>query len=379
MQEHNLINVLQVWESLAKTDPLWAILSVDQKKGNRWDIEEFFEQGKHEIEGVITQLREFAPPMETKSALDFGCGVGRLSQFLADYYDCVVGVDISPTMLELARRLNRHGNRVEYIQNTVDNLHIFTDAHFDLVYSNLVLQHMDPVNAANYLKEFFRITKKGGYVVFQIPSHLTEDYLPSDSNDMPLPVAVCKAALVLKNAPETVAAGAEFAVQLDVTNLSNQDWLQCRTRPLNVGNHWLLEDECTVLVNDDGRSRLPGRLPAGAQSTVLLRVTAPQVPGNYFLAIDVVQEGVRWFADVGSVRAHVPIRVSASPASAEQSMTQVLFPIQAPASDGKELSFTMDGIPKDDILRLISEFDSELLTTEEDITEWYSYKYYVRR
>jgi SAM-dependent methyltransferase len=375
----DLINVQDVWEKLAKTDPLWAILSVDDKKGNRWDVEEFFEQGRHEINGVVTELRKFGPHMKTGAALDFGCGVGRLSQSLADHYEVVTGVDISATMLELARRLNRHREKVRYVHNTVDNLRVFADAQFDLVYSNLVLQHMDPLLAANYIQEFFRITRKGGFVVFQIPSHLTEDYLPSDSSDVPMPATACNAALVLKDAPRTVIVGSRFAIQVDVTNLSDHDWVQCRTRQLNLGNHWLLEDEHTVLINDDGRSRLPGRVAARGQCAVPLEVTTPLAPGNYFLAIDVVQEGVRWFVDAGSARTHVPISVIAQPDTGNQDAEQPSETHIATDSAETAPTFMMTGIPKREILQLISAFGSELLSTEENVTEWYSYKYYVRR
>jgi 2-polyprenyl-3-methyl-5-hydroxy-6-metoxy-1,4-benzoquinol methylase len=50
-------------------------------------------------------------------ALDFGCGVGRLTQALATHYDKVDGVDISWEMINLARRHNQHGDRVKYFAN----------------------------------------------------------------------------------------------------------------------------------------------------------------------------------------------------------------------------------------------------------------------
>jgi hypothetical protein len=33
------------WEDLGAVDPLWAILSDNQKKFGRWDLEEFFQTG----------------------------------------------------------------------------------------------------------------------------------------------------------------------------------------------------------------------------------------------------------------------------------------------------------------------------------------------
>jgi hypothetical protein len=33
------------WEALAETDPLWAVLSEPEKRGNLWDVGEFYRSG----------------------------------------------------------------------------------------------------------------------------------------------------------------------------------------------------------------------------------------------------------------------------------------------------------------------------------------------
>ena len=62
-----------------------------------------------------------------KRALDFGCGVGRLTQPLADHFEEVRGVDVSPVMLEQARQFNRHGDRCQYVWNDAADLRMFAD------------------------------------------------------------------------------------------------------------------------------------------------------------------------------------------------------------------------------------------------------------
>ena len=52
------------------------------------------------------RCRPSRPPGARDRALDFGCGVGRLTRALGDRFDAVVGVDISAGMVEQARRLN---------------------------------------------------------------------------------------------------------------------------------------------------------------------------------------------------------------------------------------------------------------------------------
>jgi len=104
------------------------------------------------------------------SALDFGCGVGRLTQALARYFDQVHGVDISEAMLDLARELNQVGDRCHYHLNSSDDLTLFPSNSFDFVYSNITLQHMPPRYARKYIAEFLRVLKPGGLAVFQIPA-----------------------------------------------------------------------------------------------------------------------------------------------------------------------------------------------------------------
>ena len=55
-------------------------------------------------------------------ALDFGCGVGRLTQALAEHFERVAGVDIAASMIARARQENRHGDRVRYVVNERSDL-----------------------------------------------------------------------------------------------------------------------------------------------------------------------------------------------------------------------------------------------------------------
>jgi predicted TPR repeat methyltransferase len=76
-----------------------------------WDLDEFFATGISDTRQVMGWVEETGCPAERGSALDFGCGVGRVTQALGDHFEHVTGVDIPPAMLELARQYNRHGER----------------------------------------------------------------------------------------------------------------------------------------------------------------------------------------------------------------------------------------------------------------------------
>ena len=105
MANGDFTSLQTVWDTLAREDPFWAILSVPEKRGGKWTPEDFFRSGQAEVDAPSARILTSGYPLSDGVALDFGCGVGRLTQPLADYFKRVVGVDISPTMLDLARSL----------------------------------------------------------------------------------------------------------------------------------------------------------------------------------------------------------------------------------------------------------------------------------
>jgi len=98
--------------------------------------------------------------------------VGRLTQPLARQFRRVIGVDISPTMVAVADRLNQFGDRVEYRANDRPDLSFLADGSVSLVFTHITLQHVPAGVAVDYLREFLRVAKPGGAVIFQLPSHL---------------------------------------------------------------------------------------------------------------------------------------------------------------------------------------------------------------
>ena len=154
------------WERLAASDPMWIILTEAGKQG-RWNETEFFESGREEIAGVLGLLDRYGLSPRFGTALDFGCGIGRLTQALGERFDRVHGVDISATMIAMAREKNRAGSRVTYHVNATDGLPMLATGSVDFIYSNIVLQHI-PRRAANaYLREFGRVLAPGGILVVQ--------------------------------------------------------------------------------------------------------------------------------------------------------------------------------------------------------------------
>jgi len=75
-------------------------------------------------------------------------------------------------MIDLATKYNRFPETCRYSVNVASDLGLFQDSQFDFIYSNCVLQHMEPSLALSYIREFVRVLKPGRSLVFQIPDLL---------------------------------------------------------------------------------------------------------------------------------------------------------------------------------------------------------------
>jgi len=163
----------QQWERLGATDPYWAVLTRPGTRHGNWDPHEFYETGRREVEDVLARMQILGLARGTERALDFGCGVGRLSRALAARFDAVTAVDVSESMLREARRMNASSHpNISFVHNTRPDLECVGDVKFNFIYSNIVLQHIPRAAQFGYVREFGRILKPGGIAVFQTPARL---------------------------------------------------------------------------------------------------------------------------------------------------------------------------------------------------------------
>jgi ubiquinone/menaquinone biosynthesis C-methylase UbiE len=161
----------QQWEALGAGDPYWAVITDSRKKGGKWGKGEFFQTGTDEINSVLEKISHLGIQLRLELALDYGCGVGRLSRALSILFRQVIGVDISDSMLSEARSVNVELANIEFLRNNGYSLDSISDETVDLVYTNIVLQHTPRNNQRSLIKEFCRVLRRGGVLVFQTPSH----------------------------------------------------------------------------------------------------------------------------------------------------------------------------------------------------------------
>jgi SAM-dependent methyltransferase len=158
------------WDQAAREDAMFNILTIPGKEGGRWTAEEFFEHGRQEIDYVIERLDRLGFRGEKRrTAVDFGCGVGRLTQALQAHYEVAFGIDASGEMVHRANALafERKADRVIFFHNEKPNLKFIQSGTADMVYSMITLQHMPNELQKAYVQEFMRdwVRGAGGKIV----------------------------------------------------------------------------------------------------------------------------------------------------------------------------------------------------------------------
>jgi SAM-dependent methyltransferase len=160
------------WEELARREPYFAVLTHDDFLGvQSSDVATtaFFETGEADIASLLATIASVrGREIPLTSALDFGCGVGRLTLPLARRAGRVVACDIAPTMLVHARQnaANAGLQNVTFIEN--QELAGLPGDQFDFICSLLVLQHIPPRAGYEIIRTLLRVLAPGGIAALHL-------------------------------------------------------------------------------------------------------------------------------------------------------------------------------------------------------------------
>jgi 2-polyprenyl-3-methyl-5-hydroxy-6-metoxy-1,4-benzoquinol methylase len=157
------------WGKFGKRDAYYGVYAQEKYRHANLTPEgkkEFFESGADHIGEVLENIaRHLDPTFKITKALDFGCGVGRLTIPLADSATSVTGADVSESMLREAR----HNCDLRSIDNVVfvksdDNLSELSGT-YDLIHSYLVFQHIPVARGEQLFKKLLARLEAGGVCV----------------------------------------------------------------------------------------------------------------------------------------------------------------------------------------------------------------------
>jgi SAM-dependent methyltransferase len=329
--------------------------------------------------------------------LDFGCGTGWSSDMLARMGMDVVGMDIAPAALEMAREASARraagapggqprfevysGDRLEYPDGHFDAVVVF-DAFHHLPNPQRVLAEFCRVLAPNCrlgmaepgvghsdqrhsleemstgvlereidLERLYRSGLTAGFRSLEavipglhphavtLPMRRLRWYLRGLSWLLPanhVRLALLGAPIVLlwkgpyfisslhprdqsamiRPAVRTVSCrpGESLTLDTEVTNTNATVWLREGRHGrgyVRLGAH-LLGADGRMIDADFARASLPNDLPTHGRARVALALTAPATAGRYVLRLDMVNEGIGWFAEGKSETADVEINAVGS-------------------------------------------------------------------
>jgi SAM-dependent methyltransferase len=162
------------WERFGQLDPYFGVISSEEYQADKIDDEakqRFLASGKDHIDYVFKKIRmhlssEFAP----QRVLDFGCGVGRLVLPLAALANEVVGVDVSPSMINEARK-NCADQKIENVRFLTNIKESPQELKFDFIHSFIVFQHIPTRKGEAILKALIDRLREGGVGVLHFTYH----------------------------------------------------------------------------------------------------------------------------------------------------------------------------------------------------------------
>ena len=169
-----LAHVEAEWLKLGHDKPHWSVLSVDlfEPAGMQAHEAQFLQTGASDVALLLATLaRNGFDYQKLSRAFEFGCGVGRVTVHLAQYFEHVSACDISSSHPALAEKTIQSA----YLDNVRLGIAEVGDlgmkGEFDLWFSRIVLQHNPPPIMVLILKRALSLLAPGGAAVFQVPTY----------------------------------------------------------------------------------------------------------------------------------------------------------------------------------------------------------------
>lgn len=149
------------WRELGATEPYWGVLSHPDYLSRNLTPERlaaFYASGEAYVDDILARFERLFGARPDGPALDFGCGAGRLTEPMARRMGEATGCDISPGMLEEARR---RGGQALYVG-------ALPDGPFAWINSFIVLQHIPPARGLALIEALLARLAPGGFVSLHV-------------------------------------------------------------------------------------------------------------------------------------------------------------------------------------------------------------------
>lgn len=165
----------QAWVKWGEKDPYFAVITHPKYRAGALDEaakNDFFQSGQNHVRYLLGICRkQIEPDFKPRTVLDFGCGVGRVVlPFAAEAgVESAVGLDVSPAMLEEARRIQAQRGiaNAEFLPSD-GTLSAVEGRRFDFVHSFIVFQHIDVARGREFFARLLDLIEPGGLGAIQV-------------------------------------------------------------------------------------------------------------------------------------------------------------------------------------------------------------------
>lgn len=168
VHEEWLADTRAFWDVESSFDARYRRICSDPEIDGCQDEARLQELWDRRTESELPQLLKGVPIEPDWTCLEIGCGIGRLMKPIAQRCRRLIGVDISPKMIEHAHDYLADVPNVELHLNDGRTLDGVADNSVDWVYSHLAFQHLTSYDIVeSYIAEIARVLKPGGYCRIQ--------------------------------------------------------------------------------------------------------------------------------------------------------------------------------------------------------------------
>lgn len=162
------------WDALSRENAKYFIYS---DEGENLPEETFRASGKRDFKKLILQdafLMEHIAPLQEKTALEIGCGIGRITEEFGNHFKKTYAFDISPEMIHAAKKRLDKTQNITFESTDGETLPV-PDASIDFIFSFIVFQHMPTKEMVEKnFKEIYRTLAPRGIAKIQVRGKPTE-------------------------------------------------------------------------------------------------------------------------------------------------------------------------------------------------------------
>ncbi len=163
------------WEKFGKKDPYYWVTTDSRYKDATFtrDVREtFFKSADDYLESVLKVIRRYLDPtFHPRRALDFGCGVGRITIPLARRCTAVCGVDVAESMIAEAEK-NCRERSLSHVEFSSDLNGLPPGGEpFDFVHSIYVFQHIRVKQGLHIVAQLIDLLKDNGAGMLHFTYH----------------------------------------------------------------------------------------------------------------------------------------------------------------------------------------------------------------